>query len=404
MPRRSASRGRCPAARGATIRAAVLALTLTVTSAACTTADDSGAAATSRAAAATPGPTLTWAAVPLPGGASPLVLATSGDTLLVGGLAPAGAGKPPAPRLFALDGSAATTVPLTPASGYGHEARWYSLVTDGRRIVAIGGANGGAHGNVRWSTWSGTTRGVVEQPQSFYAFGGWGAGDLLDAVITPTGPVLVGTWGSDTAGLDAAVWLQTGTRWDRQDPAGTALASTPQLLAGPRAAVASGPGVLVVGSAVHLGAGSVAQQAAVWGSSGPNAGWRRLDLPRAGRVSEAVAARCAGTACTVVGRVDDALAVWEVDGDSARRLDGIPAVAVGDSTSLPPPLDLGGDLALVVPAGDHAAVLRHAGGAWTSTPGPTGMPVRAVVVDGHLAVTTAPAAGAAATLWSAPLP
>ena len=38
-----------------------------------------------------------------------------------------------------------TPVPLNPQSPYAPLARWYSVATDGTRIIAIGGANGGAH-------------------------------------------------------------------------------------------------------------------------------------------------------------------------------------------------------------------------------------------------------------------
>ena len=182
---------------------------------------------------------------------------------------------------------AQTPVPLNPQSPYAPLARWYSVATDGTRIIAIGGANGGAHGNVRWTTWAGTAAGVDELPQNFYAFGGWGAGDLVDAVITPGGDALVGSWGGAKAGLDAAVWTFADRVWTRQDPAGTALESTATLLVGPRGATRDGDGILVTGSALRLDHG-VVQTAAVWRSSGVNSGWHRIDLPGAGSHSEAV--------------------------------------------------------------------------------------------------------------------
>ena len=129
-----------------------------------------------------------------------------------------------------------------PAVPYAPVARWYSVATDGTRIIAIGGANGGAHANVRWTTWSGTPAGVDELLQSFYAFGGWGAGELVDAVITPGGDALVGSWGGAKAGLDAAVWTFADRVWTRQDPAGTALESTATVLVGPRGATRDGDG------------------------------------------------------------------------------------------------------------------------------------------------------------------
>src|ERR1035437_3951278 len=115
---------------------------------------------------------------------------------------------------------------LTPHSGYAFEARWQSVASDGTRVIAIGAANGGAHFNSRWTTWSGTTAGIEELPQSFDTFGGWGASDLADAVITSAGDAIVGTWGGAKTGLGGAVWLSSGQVWTRQDPAGTALQQT----------------------------------------------------------------------------------------------------------------------------------------------------------------------------------
>lgn len=98
---------------------------------------------------------------------------------------------------------------LTPRSGYAPETRWVSLAKDQTRILNIGGARGGSHGNVRWTTCSGTAANVEETPQSFYAFGGWGAGDLVDVVVLSGGDAIIGTWQGAQAGLDAAVWLRS---------------------------------------------------------------------------------------------------------------------------------------------------------------------------------------------------
>jgi len=228
-----------------------------------------------------------------------------GDRVLVGGLKAGDTPDTPSPTMLTIDAAGSQTpVPLNPQSPYAPLARWYSVATDGTRIVAIGGANGGAHANVRWTTWAGTAAGVDELPQSFYAFGGWGAGDLVDAVITPGGDALVGSWGGAKAGLDAAVWTFADRVWTRQESAGTALESTATLLVGPRGATGDGDGVLVTGSALHLDQG-VDQTAAVWRSSGVNTGWHRIDLPGAGTHSEAVSAQCspADGSCLVTGQV-----------------------------------------------------------------------------------------------------
>ncbi len=363
----------------------------------CTASDPPGDVATDGS-----GPRLSWAPVTLPAGVEVKTLTTMGDRLLVGGLQAGATPDTPSPVMLVIDAAGAQTpVPLKPQSPYASLARWSSVATDGTRIVAIGGANGGAHANVRWTTWAGTAAGVDELPQSFYAFGGWGAGDLVDAVITPAGDALVGSWGGAKAGLDAAVWTFADRTWTRQDPAGTALESTSALLVGPRGATDDGSGILVTGSALHLDDG-VGQTAAVWRSTGVNAGWRRVDLPDVGRHSESVSARCAsGGDCLVTGQVDGRLALWSLSGDTATRQTGVPAVAVGDQDVIPRPMGTGSGTTVVSPSDTGTVVLSGTVGGWALSTGPTGQPVGAALVGDRLYVATRPQAGAPATLFVA---
>ena len=387
--------------------AVVLFLVATAALGACTSAEGGGSATPT--ATANPGPNLTWSAVPLPAGVETRTLTTMGDRLLVGGLRAGDTTETPSPAMLTIDAAGTQTpVPLNPQSPYAPVARWYSVATDGTRIVAIGGANGGAHANVRWTTWSGTLAGVDELPQSFYAFGGWGAGELVEAVITPGGDALVGSWGGAKAGLDAAVWTFADRVWTRQDPAGTALESTATVLVGPRGATRDGAGILVAGSALHLDEG-VRQTAAVWRSAGVNSGWHRIDLPDVGDHSEAVAARCGDATtpngCVVAGQVEERLAVWAVDGDHATRLTGVPDLAVGDQDVVPAPVTSGSTTVLVSPNGATAALLSRAGGsAWAQSAGPSGRPAAAAMVGDRLYVATRPPGGGAATLYQARWP
>jgi hypothetical protein len=384
------SPSRCSRARGLTLACAVALLGV----AGCTAVG--GTSTSTSSGTVGPGPLLSWSVVPIPAGVEPRTLTAMGDRLLVGGLA---AGTPPAPRMLTVDSAGtASEVPLTPHSGYAFEARWQSVASDGTHVIAIGDVNGGAHFNSRWTTWSGTTAGVQELPQSFYAFGGWGAGELVDAVVTSAGQALVGTWGSAKAGLDGAVWLASGPVWTRQDPAGTALQSTPELLVGPRSATPDGAGILVVGSALRLAPGSVAQRAALWRSTALNTGWRRVDLPHPGRSSEAVSARCDGDHCIIAGRVDGSLAMWELTGDTATRLAGVPVVAVGDSDPLPDPLIIGRHLVQLAARHGHALTLTRDGSVWSTSGGPDGAPTTAALVGEHLYVTLTHGSGMPATL------
>jgi hypothetical protein len=350
------------------------------------------------------GEPLTWTKVDLPAGDQPVRLMPMGDRLLVGVRHP---GARTVPRLLvrSADGGL-TPVPLTPKTPYAYEAVWLSLATDGSRLVAIGGAPGGAHSNTRWTVWTGTTAGLVEQPQGFNTFGGWGAGNLVDAVTTTAGSVLIGSWGSDKAGLDAAAWLPSGAKWVRQSSAGTALESTKTLLVSARSASPAGPAIVLAGSEVKLGDGSVRQQAALWRSATLDKGWSRLELPDPGDRSEAIGARCSSPAsCAVNGYADGKLALWKVDGGTASRLGGLPDIDVGDKDVLPAPIDAG-DGRLVQLAGNDGKVevVSGSGDNWTvqDSTGPTGAVIDAVRVGTEVFVLAGPPGGAA-SLWKADL-
>lgn len=254
---------------------------------------------------------------------------------------------------------------------------------------------------MRWTVWSGTGAGVEELPQDFSVFGGWGAGDLAAAVSTPTGDVLVGTWGGAQTGLDAVTYPRSGDAFARQDPAGTALESTPQILVGPRSAVPAGKGILITGSAVHLGRDTVSQLAAVWRSDVGATGWRRVDLPDPGAHSEAVSGACDGARCTLAGHVNGVLARWVVDGERVTRVPSLPPVPVGDNDPLPAPLTVEGHEVQLVGEAGHLVALTGPGGGWRRSVGPAGSPVAATLLGSELYVVLSGQPGAPATLWRA---
>src|SRR5262249_43304829 len=112
-----------------------------------------------------------WAPVAVPAGWDPLTLTPLGHDVVVGAHNDTARLKP---GLFLLDpGGSWTPIPLDPSSFYSHQARWRSVIVDGREIYAFGDAPGGAHFNPRWTTWQGTVDGVTEYPQFFETFGGW---------------------------------------------------------------------------------------------------------------------------------------------------------------------------------------------------------------------------------------
>jgi hypothetical protein len=311
-------------------RALVLVMTIFV-AAAC--------AAPSGPAAQAP-PDVAFTPVALPDGAVPEVLAADGDQLLVG-VHRDGAPQPPGLVRRGPDGTV-TEIPAQAVTGYGRTASWYSLAADGNRILAIGGDRGGAHGNVRWSVWTGSVSGVAEHVQAFSTFGGWGAGDLIDAVLMPTGSALVGSWQSDDAGLDVDVWTPDGDTWVRQSSTATPLQSTRTNVAFATAATGFGDGALIAGWQFATGQGG-GQGPVVWQSGHGAAGWTKTVLPDAGSAGTAVAVRCAASSCAVAGRVDGQLALWRLVGGRWSRVAGVPPIPVGANDRLAAPIDPDGD-------------------------------------------------------------
>jgi hypothetical protein len=243
---------------------------------------------------------------------------------------------------------------------------------------------------------------VTERVQPFSTFGGYGAGNLLGAVVTSQGPALVGSWEGQRSGLDAAVWLAAGDRWVRQSSAGTALESTAQLLVGPRAAAAAGPRIVLPGSAVRLGDGQVTQRAAVWQSTRLDSGWRRLDLPDPGKRSEAVSAGCTAGSCLLGGQVDGRYALWSVGPTTATRLAGVPQVTVDEKAAMAAPMAVGDQVLAIPPAVDRSVVLVGGDGSWTVSDGPDGVVGSSVVVGDWLYALSTPAGGSA-RLWRCPV-
>jgi hypothetical protein len=368
-----------------------------LTSTGCTAA---GPASPSKTEPKVDGPTLTWSKVMLPRDVEPVTLTASGPQLLVGGRAATGQVKPRL-LLIAPDGSS-SEVRLIPHSGYALEARWQSIASDGDRIIAVGGAPGGAHMNTRWTTWAGTNAGVTEIPQPFDTFGGWGAGDVFGPVLTSAGPAIAGSWQGAKSGLDAAIWLPLRDRWVRQTSAGSALESTDKLLVGPRSATSAGAGIVLPGSAVHLSDGKVHQSAAVWRSERVNRGWARVDLPDSGTTGEAVSAHCSGQNCVLAGYVDDTVALWRLSSSAAVRIPDVPKVASNPSSHFPAPLVAGALIIEAVSAGPSVVVLVGGNRQWTVSKGPAGTATSSALVGGWVYVIATQAVGSA-VLWRCPV-
>ncbi|MGH3860546.1 hypothetical protein [Actinokineospora sp.] len=318
--------------------------------------------------------------------ATPIALTVDGDALVIGVRRDDQATKPGLLRRTA-DG-ALTEIPVRGASPYGLLATWKSIDVDGGRIVAVGGERGGAHGNVRWSVWDGSASGVVEKPQGFSTFGGYGAGDLTAAVITPAGPALVGSWNSEQVGLDVATWTAEGDTWTRRSSAGTALESTQAALGFPMAASALGQGVLVAGWQLA----DDRLTPVVWRSTSGVDGWTKTTLPDTGATASAISLACQASTCAVAGQVDGKLAVWRLIDGTWTRVPGAPPIAVGDKDPLPAPVEIGLRVVQVVSDGGQVKIARADSGSWTvlSAQGPTGVVTAAATIGDALFVLAGP--------------
>lgn len=334
-------------------------------------------------------PEVKFTRVDLPAGGVPTMLAPAGDTLLIGTRRDGQAQLPGLLRR-GVDGKVAE-IPGEAVSPYGKIARWFSITSAGQEIFGVGGENGGAHGNVRWSVWQGDPARVDEKAQAFTTFSGYGSGELTDVVLTPAGPVIVGTWQSAKAGYDLATWMPDGEDWVRQESAGTALESTLDGLGFPVSATALGQGILVAGWELTGKPGS-GPTPAVWRSSSGIKGWTKAELPDPGHDAAAMSVRCWETTCGIAGRVDGKLAAWQLSGDAWKRVPDAPPVPVSDKDHLAPPVPVEGQLTLLVSEGGQVKIARTDGTKWTvhTANGPTGTVVSTAIVGSSVYVVAGP--------------
>jgi hypothetical protein len=372
------------------------ALLVVVAATACTSTDPEGQQ---------PAPRVAWSAVRLPDGFEPSLLAPGpDDTVLV---AANGSGRG-GPRLLQIGGAVTEAVPVAPASFYGRRAVWRGMASAGRRVYAFGGRSGGAHGNVRWTAWSGTlgTSGrLAEDVQDFETFGGPAAGGLAQMVAPAAGPpVLVGSRVSNTgAGLDIALWTYDDGRWVRGPSSGTPLAADDEQQPSAHAMARRGDGLLIAGSITSYGDG-VHTRPAIWTAPGPSGPWAPTVLAAAdGDVAEAESAACdAEGRCVVAGYAGDRLAAWTVSPTGSVTAVDLPAVPAGPGR-VEVAADEGSGLVAVAVGGpddSDSHLVVDTGATWREVEVPAGALTGLAVTDGSLWLATTAPAGA--QLWTAP--
>jgi hypothetical protein len=238
-----------------------------------------------------------------------------------------------APALWtSTDASTWRAVPTRAVSAYGPVQQFSAVACDGDTIVAIGSAAGGAHGNLRTSTWYGTSGGpLVEVPAPFELYGGPRAIGVDRVVVGPRGWLIIGAR-TDANGLaGAAVWHSTdGRTFDLVD-ADPALESDARGQTVAFAGYASAGGFTVVGST-----GLATRTPLVW-TSPDGLHWQRSAVPAPARDAELQRITPDGLA---VGLAGTGFGAW---------YRGRPVGRFGTfaGTGLPAVLDLAGSDALV---------------------------------------------------------
>lgn len=316
-----------------------------------------------------------WHQIALPDGMVPSTVVHGNDALFIGGSRVTDGTTSPTLARMPIDGAdvGPSLVRLTPGTPYGQVAELMSVAAHDGSIVALGAAHGGAHANVRWTIWTGTPAALVDRPQSFETFGGWGAGALLGVAVDRQGPLVVGTW-QGAHGLDGAVWRADGERWVRQ-PSPAALQNTATRQVSPRFVDPQSDGsVTVSGSLLDLTDG-VRQSAVTWRDV--KGSWSLSPLPDAGQRSEAWSTACAQT-CWSAGIRDGRLAVWSADG--LAELPDLPAEDTDTAKVL-----LSADRVVVVASLDRAGrILIGHDGRWRVYSSPDGAVHSATLVGSRL--------------------
>ncbi|MBO1754959.1 hypothetical protein [Allobranchiibius sp. CTAmp26] len=365
---------------------------LTVAAVAVATA---GLSACSRAPTASPAPVDPgWERVAL-AGSPDIATLTSGDRMVIGTSAHNGAAG-----MSTVSGSGALApVTLRPVSGYARTARWLQVSMGGPGILAVGGARGGAHGNVRWTVWRAprTTDGLgtlSEMPQTFETFGGLQAGDLVGAAYAGSDAVIVGSW-VGSHGLDVTTWHPSGSTWLR-DPPSPVLRNTSSTLKSANGVGVVGDRFVVVGDLLDLDHG-MAFYPVVWLRAATGGPWEQHRVPVAGH---ARSIGCSPQRCVVVGATGAGAArAWQVSANGTVTPIDLPSATV-TGTDIPTPVVVSDTAWIVLPTRSGSLLVRIAGARRTVLRTPAGHPVALAAVGTQLYLAIRAADGSS-QLWRA---
>lgn len=230
-----------------------------------------------------------------------------------------GAGQTTRPALLTVGpGGEIREVPLHDRTPYGRIAQPSAVASWRGGIEMLAAARGGAHGNQRWTVWSGSSDAVDEHEQVFWVFGGHEAGTMVAQVATTEGPVVVGGW-AGKHGMDVALWKGTGPGggasqiWERLPSDSTALASSATSQFSAHGAAASGAAIVVAGETLELQP-SLHRRPVAWTRPTRDAMVQRISLP-AKDSGHADSVACDDRNCWIGGVVGGRAALWLLPGD-----------------------------------------------------------------------------------------
>jgi hypothetical protein len=255
----------------------------------CTGHDTGPGAGAAPAAAAGPSSGPAWQAVTLPasGPGRPEVrdlAACGGHWYAAGGyLLPDGSTRPA--LWSSTDAQTWTPVPTAPVSFYGPIQLLSAVACRDDTAVALGGAAGGAHANLRVSSWLSTGGGPLDEIASpFELFNGNSAIGTGRITAGPAGWLITGSWQDANGRAGASVWFSADGRDFRLVDADPELESDARgqttaadAVLGPAGGSGTG-GFTVVGSLITPGSRTIARDPVVWTSS-DGLTWRRSATP-----------------------------------------------------------------------------------------------------------------------------
>lgn len=315
-----------------------------------------------------------WSRVSLTG--SPDILTSTTEGVLVGTSGRDGT----AGMSLASSTGVTTTVALRPISGYARTARWLQAAVGEPGILAVGGARGGAHGNVRWTVWrtprtAGGFGTLTETPQTFETFGGLEAGDLVGTAYAGSDALIVGSW-VGAHGLDVTTWHPQGSTWLR-DPPSPVLKNTASILKSAAAVGALGDRFVVVGDLLDLDDGMTSHPV-VWLRAADGGSWTEHRIAITGH---AHAVGCSLQRCVVVGvTAGGAARAWQLQADGSVTSIGLPETVTSDS-DISTPVVTSDSTTIALPTRSGSLLVQVSPGRTTVLRTPPGSPL-AFAADG----------------------